>query len=92
MHISHRRARRNLWLASLPGSIASIAALTAHSGFGELLFPYDDIPTIDRKLAGFKFYLDQRTGAILADNDGYEDGTQMGPDDMTMSLLGKGPK
>ena len=87
VHISHRRARRNLWLTAPPGSIAATVALTSRSGFGELLLPYDDEATIRRKLTGRKFYLDQRTGAILADDDWDENYTRMDPDDPKMSLL-----
>ena len=45
--------------------------MTAHSGFGELLYPYDDKATMRRKLANLRFSLDQRTGAIVADEYGY---------------------
>jgi hypothetical protein len=88
VHISHRRARRNLLLTTPPGSIASTVALTSRSGFGELLLPYDDKATIRRKLAGLKFHLDPRTGAILA-NDAveYDSNARVVPDEMMMSLL-----
>ncbi|KIM87793.1 hypothetical protein PILCRDRAFT_261415 [Piloderma croceum F 1598] len=68
VHISHGRVRRKLLLTSAPGSIAATVALTSRSGFGELLHPYDDEVTIRRKLCGLRFYLDERTGAILADD------------------------
>ena len=90
VHLKHRRARERLWLAGHPGTIASIVALTSRSGFGELLLPYDDQPTMQHKLSGLRFYLDQRTGAILADDDQgehYAD-VSMGRDDAMMSLLG----
>ena len=54
-----------------PGSIAATVALTAHSGFGELLYPYDDLQTIRRKLGKMLFSVDKRTGAVVADV--YED-------------------
>jgi hypothetical protein len=75
-------------LTSPPGTIASIVALTAHSGFGELLLPYDDTATMRRKLAGLRFRLDQRTGAIVAEEANEGEYVRMGPDDTKMSLLG----
>ena len=90
VHVKHRRAREKLWLTSHPGSIASIVALTSRSGFGELLLPYDDQATMQHKLSGLRFYLDRRTGAILADDDQGEHYAYvpMGRDDAMMSLLG----
>ncbi|OJA11337.1 hypothetical protein AZE42_04932 [Rhizopogon vesiculosus] len=69
VHILHKRARRNLWLTSPPGSIAAIVSLTSRSGFGELLLPYDDEARMKSNLAGLTFRLDKRTGAILAEED-----------------------
>ncbi|KAJ7764751.1 hypothetical protein B0H16DRAFT_1525641 [Mycena metata] len=90
LHLISRRQRRNLFLAAPPGSIAAAVALTSRSGFGDLLLPYDDITTIEKKLDGLRFRLDKRTGAILADD--YEptadDTSFRGPDDAMMSLLG----
>ncbi|KAF8063359.1 hypothetical protein FPV67DRAFT_238820 [Lyophyllum atratum] len=85
----HQRERRKLLVAAPPGSIAAIVSLTSRSGFGELLFPYDDEATLERKLKGLKFRLDRRTGAILADDEGTER-ADMGPDDAMLSLLGQG--
>ncbi|KAI6094202.1 hypothetical protein F5141DRAFT_961781, partial [Pisolithus sp. B1] len=67
VHALHARSRRKLWLTSPPGSIASIVSLTSRSGFGELLLPYDDESRMRSRLSGFKFRLDQRTGAIVAE-------------------------
>ncbi|KAG1744995.1 uncharacterized protein EDB91DRAFT_1122044 [Suillus paluster] len=76
VHILHRRSRRNLWLTSPPGSIASIVSLTSRSGFGELLLPYDDVNRMNGSLNGLTFRLDKRTGAIVAEEDfGIIDGT-----------------
>lgn len=87
IHFNHRRQRKTLLLATQPGSIASVVALTARSGFGELLLPYDDELTLENKLDGLRFRLDRRTGAILADD--YEtERAGMGRDDAMMSLLG----
>ncbi|KAJ7119520.1 hypothetical protein C8R44DRAFT_672332 [Mycena epipterygia] len=90
LQLINRRQRRNLFLAAPPGTVASALALTARSGFGDLLLPYDDVATMEKKLGGLRFRLDKRTGAILADD--YEpmgDDTQFrGPDDAMMSLLG----
>lgn len=69
VHYLHRRARRTLWLTSPPGSIAAIVSLTSRSGFGELLLPYDDERRMQDSLAGLTFCLDQRTGAIVAEED-----------------------
>ncbi len=74
-------------LAAPPGSIASITALTARSGFGELLLPYDDEATLEKKLDGIKFRLDKRTGAIVADEVSSVPG--MGRDEAMVALLGK---
>ena len=62
--------------------------MTSRSGFGDLLLPYDDTPTISRKLRGLKFRLDPRTGAIVADDDGTGP-VKLGPDDAMMTLLGQ---
>ncbi|KAG5651374.1 hypothetical protein H0H81_008908 [Sphagnurus paluster] len=86
----HQRDRRKILLAAPPGSIGAIVAMTARSGFGELVLPYDDAPTLERKLQGLRFRLDRRTGAIVADDDGTERVGEMGPDDAMLSLLGKG--
>jgi len=88
IHISHRRARRNILLTTPPGSIASTVALTSRSGFGELLLPYDDKATIRSKLARLRFHLDSRTGAILADDAvEYDSYARVVPDETMMSLL-----
>ncbi|KAG0704064.1 hypothetical protein DFH29DRAFT_398763 [Suillus ampliporus] len=69
VHILHKRSRRNLYLTSPPGSIASIVSLTSRSGFGELLLPYDDVERMKSKFSGLTFRLDKRTGAIVAEED-----------------------
>ncbi|KAG0704071.1 hypothetical protein DFH29DRAFT_398922 [Suillus ampliporus] len=69
VHILHKRSRRNLYLTSPPGSIASIVSLTSRSGFGELLLPYDDVERMKSNFAGLTFRLDKRTGAIVAEED-----------------------
>lgn len=95
IHTTYRRNRRHLYLTSPPGTIASIVALTSRSGFGELLLPYDDKATMERKLAGLRFRLDGRTGAILAEDDWnpkyYRAGVGAG-DDAKMLLLGSEPQ
>ncbi|KAJ7334785.1 hypothetical protein DFH08DRAFT_879385 [Mycena albidolilacea] len=91
LQLINRRQRRNLFLAAAPGSLAAAVALTSRSGFGDLLLPYDDDLTMEKKLDGLRFRLDKRTGAILADD--YEpagDDPIRGPDDAMMSLLGHG--
>ncbi|KAJ7273308.1 hypothetical protein C8J57DRAFT_973173, partial [Mycena rebaudengoi] len=69
LHIAHSRQRRRFFLAASPGSIAHIISMTAHARFGERLYPYDDDETLARKLAGLRFGLDPRTGAVVADRD-----------------------
>ncbi|KXN91339.1 hypothetical protein AN958_01314 [Leucoagaricus sp. SymC.cos] len=88
IHFLNYRQRKKLILATPPGSIASITALTARSGFGELLLPYDTTLQLEKKLEGIKFRLDRRTGAIVAD-DVPEGVPGMGRDDAMLSLLGK---
>lgn len=73
MHLLHRHVRRKLYLTAAPGTVASTIALTSHSGFGELLYPYDDEKAIRAKLANLRFSLDGRTGAIIADEYGYDE-------------------
>ncbi|KAF8812964.1 hypothetical protein BYT27DRAFT_7158795 [Phlegmacium glaucopus] len=70
LHAINRRERRRLLLAAPPGSIASITSLTSRLGFGELLLPYDDERTLEKKLDGLRFRLDKFTGAIVADGVG----------------------
>jgi len=43
--------------------------MTSRSGFGELLFPYDDDRQIRDKLTGLKFRLDPRSGAIISEEE-----------------------
>ncbi|PPQ99836.1 hypothetical protein CVT24_009630 [Panaeolus cyanescens] len=87
VQVVSRKQRKKLMLAAPPGSIAAVVSLTSKSGFGDLLLPYDDEKTLERKLRGLRFRLDKRTGAIVAEDDGTErDG--MGPDDAMMGLLG----
>lgn len=90
VQILHSRARRELYLTSFPGTIASIVSLTSRSGFGDLLVPYDTDTTLKKKLEGIRFRLDKRTGAVLADDDiesaEFVDGSR---DAAMMSLLGQ---
>ncbi|KAG6844990.1 hypothetical protein H0H87_001933 [Tephrocybe sp. NHM501043] len=88
VQILHQRERRKVLLTAPPGSIAAAMSLTAHSGFGQLLLPYDDMDTLERKLSGLTFRLDRRSGAIVADEQGTER-VHMGPDDAMLSLLGE---
>ncbi|KAI0694036.1 hypothetical protein BC835DRAFT_1351017 [Cytidiella melzeri] len=74
-HLAHRRQRRLVHLTAHPGTIASIVALTSHSGFGELLYPFDDKKTIYQKLDKLRFSLDRRTGAIVASH--VDDGDEL---------------
>ncbi|KAJ7207923.1 hypothetical protein GGX14DRAFT_454832 [Mycena pura] len=89
LHLINRRQRRALYLTAPPGTLAATLALAARSGFGELLLPYDDFATLDKKLDGLRFRLDKRTGAIVADPyDSADDEPFREPDDAKMSLLG----
>ena len=88
VHILHAQSRRKLWLTSPPGSIASIVSMTSRSGFGELLFPYDDDRCMRDKLTGLKFHLDARSGAIIAEEDpsaGSEGVSLLGGEDIHLS-------
>ncbi|KAI9450036.1 hypothetical protein BJY52DRAFT_1304974 [Lactarius psammicola] len=79
-----------------PGSIGSAVALTSHSGFGELLMPYDNALTFSRALAPLRFRLDRRTGAIVVDDSAIayagESSTQAVRDETMMTLIGRGPR
>ncbi|KAK7036712.1 hypothetical protein VNI00_011377 [Paramarasmius palmivorus] len=68
LHIIHRRQRKGLFLAAPPGTIAAIMSITSHSGFGQLLMPYDKEDTMRDKLSELRFRLDRRTGALVADD------------------------
>lgn len=76
IHLLHRRMRRGLYLTAAPGTVAAVVALTSHSGFGELLHPYDDARAIRTKLANLRFSIDHRTGAIIADEFGYDESAE----------------
>ena len=86
LQIITRQRRRELLLAAPPGSIASAVALTSRSGFGELLLPYDDEVTLEKKLDGLRFRLDKRTGAIVAEAEN-EKPQAMVSDGVRLSLL-----
>ncbi|KAF8259241.1 hypothetical protein EI94DRAFT_1616713 [Lactarius quietus] len=94
LHFLHLRERRPIYLAHPPGSIGSAVALTSHSGFGELLLPYDDYTTFSRALAPLRFSLDRRTGAIVVDDSAVayvgEMSRQSTRDETMMTLMGKG--
>lgn len=96
LHFWHFRERRDIYLAHPPGSIGSSVALTSHSGFGELLMPYDNMPTFSRALAPLRFRLDRRTGAIVVDDSAVayagESSTQVARDETMLMLIGKGPR
>ncbi|KAE9403781.1 hypothetical protein BT96DRAFT_1016815 [Gymnopus androsaceus JB14] len=66
VHIISHRQRKGLYLSTAPGTIAATIGMTSHSGFGELLMPYDDEATLQRKLSDLRFSIDRRTGAIVA--------------------------
>ena len=71
LHYLHFRQRRDIYLAHPPGTIASTVSLTAHSGFGELLMPYDNQAALAHALEPFRFCLDRRTGAIVVDDSSF---------------------
>ena len=71
LHYMHFRQRRDVYLAHPPGTIASSIALAAHSGFGELMLPYDNQAALGRALEPFRFCLDRRTGAIVVDDSAF---------------------
>jgi hypothetical protein len=96
LHFWHFRERRNIYLAHAPGSIGSAVALTSHSGFGELLMPYDNTATFSRALAPLRFGLDRRTGAIVVDDSAIayagESSTLAARDETMMTLIGNVPR
>ncbi|KAJ2925985.1 hypothetical protein H1R20_g11092, partial [Candolleomyces eurysporus] len=69
VHVLHRNQRKKLRLSAEPGSIGATMALTARSGFGTLLTPYDGELTMEKRLESLRFGLDKRTGAIIAESD-----------------------
>jgi hypothetical protein len=83
LHSLHVRQRRDIYLTHMPGSIGSAVALTSHSGFGQLLMPYDDRAACSRALAPLRFCLDRRTGAIVVDDST----TPADTDNMEMASL-----
>jgi hypothetical protein len=95
LHYLHFKQRREIYLAHPPGSIGSAVALTARSGFGELLLPYDDVAAFSRALAPFRFCLDRRTGAIVVDDSSIayagELPVQAVRDETMMTLIRKDP-
>lgn len=95
LHYLHFRQRRDVYLTHAPGSIASGVALTAHSGFGELLLPYDDQAALARALEPFRFCLDRRTGAIVVDDSSFvyagELAARPARDETMMTLIKRDP-
>lgn len=93
LHFVHFKRRRDIYLAHPPGSIASAMALTSHSGFGELLLPYDNAESFSRSLASFRFCLDRRTGAIVVDDSTIAYAGELPPqavrDETMMTLIAK---
>jgi len=89
----HFRQRRDVYLAHFPGTIASGVALAAHSGFGELMLPYDNQAALGRALDSFRFSLDRRTGAIVVDDSSFayagELPTRPTRDETMMTLINK---
>ncbi|KAG7085686.1 hypothetical protein E1B28_003231 [Marasmius oreades] len=67
VQLLHRRQRKRLFLAAPPSTMAAVMALSSHSGFGQLLMPYDNEETLRAKLSNLRFRLDRRTGALVAD-------------------------
>jgi len=65
LHFMHHRQRRNIRLAHNPSTICSAVALTWHSGFGDMLMPYENEAEFSRRLASLRFCLDRSTGAIV---------------------------
>jgi hypothetical protein len=90
VQIINYRQRKQLLLTTGPGIIASITALTARSGFGDLLLPYDNTKELEKKLRGIRFRLDKRTGAIVADEVGEgAEGIVLGRNEAFRALLGQ---
>jgi len=92
LHLWHFRERRDIYLAHPPGSIGSAVALTSHSGFGQLLMPYDNVASFSRALAPLRFGLDRRTGAIVVDDSAIARTSSPTRDETMMTLIGKDPR
>lgn len=93
LHYLHFKQRRDVYLAHPSGTIASSIALTAHSGFGELLLPYDDQAALAHALEPFRFCLDRRTGAIIVDDSAFAYAGELPPppvrDETMMTLIAR---
>jgi hypothetical protein len=87
-HVLHWRTRRRLHVTAQPGVIGTAVAMTAHSGFGTRLLPYDTTEEIERKLHGLRFHIDRRTGGIVAE-EVYDDDDDDVEEDGKMLLGGK---
>jgi len=96
LHSWHYRQRRDIYLAHPPGSIGSAVALTSHSGFGQLLMPYDNSAALSRALAPLFFCIDRRTGAIVVDDSAVADAGELlmrgDSDETMMTLMGRGQR
>jgi len=92
-HLMHFRQRKDIEIPHPPGSIISSVALTSHSGFGDLLAPYDNQAAFSRALAPLRFCLDRRTGAIIVDESAVAYAgdlpTHVARDETMMTLIGK---
>lgn len=88
VYFLHQRKRRNLFLASEPGSIAASAAILSQSKFARTLIRANqNEKEIGEVLRGMKFGFDMRTWAVEAEGYNVEDylfyakGDEMAPRD-----------
>ncbi|TFK18109.1 hypothetical protein FA15DRAFT_675549 [Coprinopsis marcescibilis] len=72
LHLLNRRQRLKIPMSAQPGTIAATVALTSRSQWGQILSAQDDILTMEKKLEGMKFGMDQETGAIIAEDYGID--------------------
>jgi hypothetical protein len=82
IHVLHYRMRRDVYLPMPPGCLGLTVGQSARSGFGNLLYPYDSREQMLSKLAGLRFALDRRTGAVVVDDGSvYDAARTWGTDD-----------
>ncbi|KAG2002524.1 hypothetical protein CC2G_004707 [Coprinopsis cinerea AmutBmut pab1-1] len=88
LHVINRKQRKKVHLACVPGTIAGTVSLASHSGWPQLLTPYDNLYDMEQKLSSLRFSLDKRTGAIIADDDGSSTPDERSQDaEVRMSLM-----
>ncbi|KAG9015999.1 hypothetical protein FRB90_003890 [Tulasnella sp. 427] len=73
VHVSHMRARRNVFLSCDPATMAATLSMTSESGFPRVLKAGDTTEDMEKSLKGLRFGISKRTWQIVA--EGEEEGT-----------------